>query len=60
MLQQIINYLKNVIESYAIIYYYPDYNNHNLANNEHFFDDSEYKIIYNNLILYIYENIRTF
>ncbi len=44
MLNQIINYLKNVIQSYAIIYYYPDYNNNILANNEHFYDDREYKI----------------
>jgi len=44
MLNQIIKYLKNVIQSYAIIYYHPDYNNNILANNEHFYDDREYKI----------------
>ena len=44
MLQKIINYIKNLFNTYAIIYYYPDYNNHNLANNEHFYDDREYKI----------------
>ena len=44
MLQKIINYLRNVIESYAIFYYHIDYNNNNLANNQHFYDDREYKI----------------
>tara|TARA_R110002096_G_scaffold330342_1_gene524416 strand:+ start:1006 stop:1194 length:189 start_codon:yes stop_codon:yes gene_type:complete len=44
MLQNLINYLRNIIESYAIIYYNPDYNNHILANPEHFYDDREYKI----------------
>ena len=34
MLQKLINYIKNIIQSYAIIYYHP----------EHFYDDREYKI----------------
>jgi len=44
MLKQIINYLKNIITSYAIFYYHIDYNNNNLATPKHFYDDREYKI----------------
>mgnify|MGYP005999607683 CR=1 FL=1 len=44
MLQKIINYIKNVFNTYAVIYYDPYYNNLSLPSPQHFYDDREYKI----------------